>query len=84
MRVEERGSVKLKGKRVNESLAVPDLQGGKLLSCCELGILSEISLARNAARVPHHCVHGPTQCTVFLTKICPNTPFYTTYNLITF
>ena len=50
MRVEERGSVKLKGKRVNESLAVPDLQGGKLLSCCELGILSEISLARNAAK----------------------------------
>ena len=50
MPVEERGSVKLKGKRVNESLAVPDLQGGKLLSCCELGILSEISLARNAAK----------------------------------
>lgn len=27
MRVEERGSMKLKGERVNESLAVPDLQG---------------------------------------------------------
>ena len=31
-----------------------------------------------------HFVHGPTQCTVFLTKICLNIPFYTTYNLITF
>lgn len=50
MCVEEQGSLKLKGESLSESLAVPDLQGGGLLSCCEVGILSEISLARNAAK----------------------------------